>query len=79
MCDLQAATRASLVVEMRAKRQRVDEMVTLKANAIAQVRELSASLRAISTSDRAPRLQLLFFRSAALHRGAPVLVDLSTI
>lgn len=79
MCDLQAATRASLVVAMRAKRQRVDEIETLMANAIAHIREQSASLKSISSSDKPPRLQLLYFQSAALHRGAPVLVDLSTI
>ena len=59
---------------MRSKRERVDETVAHIANAIAHVREWTASLRAISTNTKPPMVQLFYFQSAALHRGVPILV-----
>lgn len=59
---------------MRDKRKRVDETVAHVANAVAQVRELSATLKSTAAGDRLPQLQILFYQAAALHRGAPILV-----
>ena len=68
-CDLQAATRRTLDVQMRGKRERVDKTVAHVASAIAQVRELTATLKAVSASVRAPQAQIFYMQSAALHRG----------
>ena len=55
---------------MKERGKRVDDTAATVCNAVAQIRSACAELKAMAAKDKAPKKQIIYVNSAALHRGA---------
>ena len=63
-------TRNELEITMKERGKRVDDTAATVCNAVAKIRSACAELKAMAAKDKAPKKQIIYVNSAALHRGA---------